>query len=97
MISECIECITTYLTRLEVDTSLECIFEYIRDLVYFLLGECLIVADSCGLELISYLFAIFGYLLPKCKYRVLPSLNSDDLSILEHDEFCCNTRDSIDI
>ena len=97
MISECIECVTAYLTSLEVDPSLECIFEHIGYLIYLLLRECLIIPDSCSLELISYLFAILLNLLSECEYRVFSSLDTNNLSIFEHDEFCRNTRDSVDI
>ena len=97
MVSESIECITAYLSRFEVDPSLESIFENIWYLVYLLLSKGLIVPDSCSLKLISYLFAIFLNLLSECEYRELPSLDPDDLPILEHDELCGNTRDSVDI
>lgn len=97
MVSESIECITTYLSGLEVDTSFEGIFEYIWYLVYFLLCEGIIVPYSCSLELISYLFAIFLNLLSKCKYREFSSLDTNNLPILEHDELRRNTRDSVDI
>lgn len=97
MISECIECVTTYLTSLEVDTSLESIFEYIGYLIYLLLCESLIIPYCCGLELIGDLFAIFLNLLSECEYGELASLDPDNLSIFEHDELCRNTRDSVDI
>lgn len=97
MISERIECITAYLPSFEVDTSLECIFEDIRYLVYLLLSEGLKRSDSCSLELISDLFAIFLNLLSERKYRELASLDPDYLPILEHDELCRHTRDGIDI
>jgi hypothetical protein len=97
MIPEGIERITAYLSSFEVDTSLEGIFEYIGYLIYLLLCEGLIVPYSCGLELISYLLAIFLNLLSEREYRELPSLDPDNLSIFEHDKLCRNTRDSIDI
>ena len=68
MISESIERIAAYLPCLEIDPSLECVFEYIWYLIYLLLGKSLKIPNSCGLELIRDLLWIFTHLLSKCKY-----------------------------
>lgn len=97
LICEGIEGSTPYLSCIEIDSSLQRIAQYLWDLRDLLLCKGVEIPNSRRLEFFGDLLTILLDLLPKCKYGVCTSLDTDNLSILEHDELSRDTRDGVDI
>lgn len=81
----------------EIDTTLQSIHEYFWDFIDFLLSKGIEIPDRCGLELFGDLLTRTTHLFSESKNRILPSLDTDNLSIFEGYELSRDSRDRIDI